>query len=88
MGTRNGHGGVQLTLDVINFGAVLGSKWGRQYFVPNENNYNFPTLRVTKTDAQGIPTGFSFDGVKDNTPWQFDPLNSRYQAQLGIRWSF
>lgn len=81
--------GVQLTLDVINLGALLGTTWGRQYFVPNENNYNFNTLRVTKTDATtGAPTGFSFDGVPNNTPWQYDALNSRYQAQLGIRYSF
>ncbi|MBV9110685.1 MAG: TonB-dependent receptor, partial [Gemmatimonadetes bacterium] len=87
IGRGPGHG-FQLTLDVINLGAVFSSKWGRQYFVPNENNYNFPTLRVTKTDAQGLPVGFSFDGVKNNTPWQYDPLNSRYQAQLGLRYSF
>lgn len=79
---------VQLTLDVINAGALVSKTFGRQYFVPNENNYNFPTLRVTQTAsaAQGsAPTGFSFDPVKDNKPYQYDPLNSRYQAQLGAR---
>ena len=79
---------LQLTLDVINVGAMVSTTWGRQYFVPNENNYNFPTMRVTKTDASGAPIGFSFDGVQNNVPWQYDPLNSRYQAQLGARWSF
>lgn len=79
---------LQLTLDVINAGALLGEKFGRQYFVPNENNYNFPTLRVTQNAsaaAGSAPTGFSFDPVKDNKPYQYDPLNSRYQAQLGAR---
>lgn len=84
-----GNHGVQLTLDVINLAALFGTTWGRQYFVPNENNYNFNTLRVTKTDATtGAATGFSFDGVPNNTPWQYDALNSRYQAQLGLRYSF
>ena len=74
---------------MINLAALFGTTWGRQYFVPNENNYNFNTLRVTKTDATtGAATGFSFDGVPNNTPWQYDALNSRYQAQLGLRYSF
>jgi len=79
---------VQITLDVVNALAVFGSSWGRQYFVPNENNYQVPLLRVTRTDANGAPSGFSFDGIPNNTPWQYDALNSRYQAQLGLRYSF
>lgn len=78
----------QLTLDVINVGAIFGTTLGRQYFVPNENNYNFPTMRVTKSDASGAPSGFSFDPVPNNEPWQYDALNSRYQAQLGLRYIF
>src|SRR5215831_3684980 len=80
--------GVQLSLDIINLGALFGTTWGRQYFVPNEENYNFKLLRVTRTDANGLPTGFSFDGVPNNTPWQYDNLTSRYQAQLGVRYTF
>ncbi len=79
---------VQVTLDLINALALVNNTWGRQYFVPNENNYQFPALRVTQTNAQGAPTGFSFDGVANNTPWQYDALNSRYQAQLGLRYLF
>lgn len=79
---------VQLSLDVINAGALLGTTWGRQYFVPNEENYNFKLLKITKTDGSGAPSGFSFDGVPNNTPWQYDNLTSRYQAQLGLRYSF
>jgi hypothetical protein len=68
---------------------MLGTTWGRQYFVPNEENYNFKLMQVTKTDAAtGQPTGYSFAGVPNNTPWQYDNLTSRYQAQMGIRYSF
>ena len=65
--------------------ALFGSTWSRQYFVPNKNNYQFAAIRLTKTDANGSPTGFSFDGVPNNTPYQYDALNSRYQMQLGAR---
>jgi len=86
LGAADGKNRLQLTLDVINLAAVFGKTFGRQYFVPNENNYNFPMLRVSATDAKtGAPTGFSFDKVLNNTPYQYDPLNSRYQAQLGAR---
>ncbi len=80
---------VQITLDVINVGAIFGTTWGRQYYVPNEENYNFKLLQVTKTDAAtGQAIGYSFAGVPNNTPWQYDNLTSRYQAQMGIRYSF
>ena len=79
---------VQVTLDIVNVGAMLGTTWGRQYFVPNEENYNFKLLRITSSNASGVPTGYSFDGVPNNTPWQYDNLSSRYQAQLGLRYSF
>jgi len=86
LGSAGGSNRLQLTVDVINFGAVFSKTFGRQYFVPNENNYNFPTLRVTATDPRtGAPTGFSFDKVINNAPYQYDPLNSRYQAQVGAR---
>ena len=80
---------VQLTLDVINFGAALGRTFGRQYFVPNENNYNVYALNATQsTGPGGAPSGFSFTPFQGNKPYQYDPLASRYQAQLGARVSF
>ncbi|MBA3672188.1 MAG: TonB-dependent receptor [Gemmatimonadaceae bacterium] len=78
----------QLSLDVINLGALLGTTLGRQYFVPNENNYNFQAIKVSKTDPSGAPSGFTFDPVPNNQPWQYDALNSRYQAQIGLRYLF
>lgn len=82
---------VQVTLDVINAGGIISKSWGRQYFVPNENNYNTYNFRVSSnaSAAQGsYPNGFSFDKAADNKPYAFDPLNSRYQAQLGARLTF
>ena len=82
---------MQLTLDVINAGAIVSRSWGRQYFVPNENNYNTYNFRISRnaSAAQGAyPNGFSFDKPAGNEPYTFDPLNSRYQMQLGARVSF
>jgi len=82
---------VQLTLDVINFGAVLSKTFGRQYFVPNENNYDVYTLSATPGQTAGpggSASGFTFVPFQDNKPYAYDPLASRYQAQLGARVSF
>jgi hypothetical protein len=81
--------GIQLTLDVINALALVSRTAGRQYFVPNENNYNFYTARITQsTGPGGQASGFSFDPIKDNVPYQYDPLASRWQAQVGARVNF
>ena len=80
---------VQLTLDVINFGAVLSKTFGRQYFVPNENSYDVYTLNATETKGPGgAASGFTYVPFQQNKPYSYDPLASRYQAQLGARVSF
>ena len=80
---------LQLVLDVINIGAVFSKTLGRQWFVPNENNYNVYTLNSTQaTGPGGSPSGFTFVPFRDNKPYTYDPLNSRYQAQLGARVTF
>lgn len=80
---------VQLTLDVINAGAIVSKTFGRQYFVPNENNYDVYTLNATQTTGPGgSASGFTFAPIPENKPYQYDPLASRYQAQLGARVSF
>ncbi len=76
---------IELNLDIINVLALLNRNWGRQYFVPNVNNSTYQLI--------------SYEGISDNTPefqfynpqgtpWQIDQLNSRWQMQLGVRFSF
>ena len=75
----------EFTLDIINFGNLLNREWGLKTFVPNRTNSSFQLL-----DFKGIENGeptFQFDNLTE-TPWQVDPFNSRWQAQLGIRYTF
>lgn len=79
-GTKNA---LQLSLDVINVGNLLNKSWGRQYFVNNNAstliNYNYNA-------ATG--GGYTFRAPADNKAYQVSQFDSRWQAQIGIRYLF
>ncbi len=76
---------LQVTLDLINAGNLFSKTWGNQYFVPNVQNAGVGLLDFVKIQ-NGEPI-FQFKNP-GGTPWQIDPLNSRWQAQLGLQYSF
>jgi hypothetical protein len=72
---------VQVSLDILNFGNLLSSDWGVKE-LPN----NTQPIGVS-VDANGVPT-YSFDVNLLDT---FSPdlgLQSRWQAQVGLRYIF
>lgn len=92
-----------LSFDVFNVLNLLNNDWGHIYFVTNVNNYTVNFLRFAK-DANGTPPGapFTASGTPNYTPtfnflkpagingqyYTVDPINSRWQGQLGIKYSF
>ncbi len=97
--TAAGHT-IQISFDIINVGNLLNSSWGRQYFVPNTFNStaNFGLSQVAWANAAGaVQSGFaagSFDQPVFNFTapstalYSVDQLASRWQGQLGVRYSF
>lgn len=80
---------LQLTADIYNFGNIISSEWGRRYFVPSD----FQLLNFEGFQADGTTPEFTFDGVVDNDPSanNIDDAgltSSRWQAQIGIRYTF
>lgn len=75
----------EFSLDVINVLNLINYRWGIQTFVPNVSNSSYQLI-----DFEGIennqPT-YQFKNPQ-GTPWQIDQLNSRWQAQLGVRFNF
>ncbi|MGA9119915.1 MAG: carboxypeptidase regulatory-like domain-containing protein [Bacteroidota bacterium] len=74
---------VEITIDVLNFNNLLNKNWGRERYVVNQN------LSLVK--YEGIVNGqrtFSFTAPASGVAWQYNDLNSRWQAQLGLRYSF
>ncbi|CAN5883563.1 carboxypeptidase regulatory-like domain-containing protein [soil metagenome] len=89
---------LQLSLDLFNVLNLLNNDWGRVNFVTNLNNYTVNFLKFV-ADANSknpgapstgyIPT-YNFvkpTGINDHY-YTVDPINSRWQAQIGIKYSF
>jgi hypothetical protein len=83
---------LQLSLSIINVGNLLNKDWGKSYFVPNTFN-STASVGLTKvgTVASGNPGAgdpvYNFR-TPTATPYTVDRLASRFQAQLGLRYSF
>ncbi len=79
--------GVQISLDIFNFGNMLKADWGRRFFVSNDN-YNLITYKGNNSST-GNPE-FTFR-KPTNTVWNIDEsgiISSIWQAQLGLRLNF
>lgn len=76
-----------ITLDIMNFTNLLNKNWGYAYFVPNTLNQSASIgLNPVGTDANHNPI---FNFVKPTTaPYSTDKLSSRWQGQLGVRYTF
>lgn len=77
---------LQITFDIFNLGNLLNQNWGRQYVVSNNA---VELLRPETTGANAQPT-FSLPAsfATTNRSYDFSNLGSRWQGQLGVRYSF
>jgi hypothetical protein len=78
---------LQITFDVFNFTNLLNKEWGRRYFLSNDQYalYQFEKF------SSGTKPEYTFRGKADDTPWTIDDSginSSRWQAQIGVRYSF
>ena len=76
---------IQVSLDFINISNLISKTWGRQYFVPNTTNAGYALLTFLKVENN--KPQYRFDNPTA-TPYQFDPISSRTQGQLGIKYIF
>lgn len=94
---------IQISLDIINVGNLLNNNWGRQYFVPNTFNSTLGTgltqvgyvnsagaFNTTYSASTPTTPGFDRPAFTFGTPatYSIDQLASRWQGQLGVRYSF
>jgi hypothetical protein len=94
---------IQISFDIVNVGNLLNSSWGRQYFVPNTFNSTLGTgltqvgyvndlgaFNTNYSASNGTTKGFDRPAFTFGTPatYSIDQLASRWQGQLGVRYSF
>ena len=73
---------LQLTLDIFNLTNLINKDWGRQYFVTNQA-YNLLTT-INRTSGPFAGKGYNFTPGAPYTT----AFGSRWQGQIGIRYSF
>jgi len=87
---------LQISFDVFNVLNLLNNSWGHINFVSNTNNYTVNFLKFV-TDANNVKPGdpstgylptFQFLQPTNNHYYTSDPVNSRWQGQLGIKYNF
>ena len=72
---------IQFSVDILNFGNLLSSKWG---LIQQPNSVQ--PIGVS-FDAAGAPV-YTFDGTQTSTFGYSSNLDSRWQAQVGLRYIF
>ena len=85
--TKTGSQRLEVSFDFINLGNLLNREWGLQYFVPNLNNSGYALMDFVRIDATKNQPVYQFRNPT-STPWQTDPINSRWQGQVGVRYVF
>lgn len=77
---------LNISLDVFNVLNLINNNWGRLVFVPNVTNSNFNLLELQGVENNDPVYQFTLD--EDATPWVIDAINSRWKAQLGVKYQF
>lgn len=77
--------GAQITLDILNFGNLLNSEWGLSQFVSNQSDSLLNPVR----GSLGPDGRFTYQPFPaQDEVFSISNLGSRYQIQLGIRYTF
>lgn len=95
---KNTNHTIQISFDVFNVLNLINNNWGHVFFVTNVNNYTVNMLAFAADangSAIGKPSGgysptFTFNKPTglDGHYYTVDPLNSRWQGQLGVKYTF
>ncbi len=83
---------LQITADIFNLGNMLNNEWGKMYFASNTFN-STSSVGLSKISggfsSTGVLTDAKFSFAKPNlAPYSVDMINSKWQVQLGLRYSF
>ncbi len=86
---------LQFTVDILNIGNLLNSKWGIRQELNNGSLYNYNLLNVASKDANGVPT-FNMITIQQNGQTvlptsafrNYADVSNTWSMQLGLRYTF
>jgi len=87
---------LQFSVDVLNFGNMLNSKWGVRQELNTGSQYNYALLKVVDVNASGVPT-FNMTSITNTegvrvlpeTPYRnWFNIGNAWSMQLGLRYIF
>ncbi len=82
---KNGRS-LSFSFDMLNVFNFLNKNWGRLVFVPNVVNSSFSLLNFV--DIENEQPRFQFNIDESEEPFVIDLQNSRWRAQLGVKFNF
>ena len=74
---------LQLNADIINLGNLLNRGWGMSPYIQYDN---ITPIAISTDRATGNPV-YSFTHHR-STPWDYSDINSRWRAQVGVKYTF
>ena len=74
---------LQLNADIINLGNLLNRGWGMSPYIQYDNI----TPIAISTDRATGKSVYSFTHHR-STPWDYADINSRWRAQIGVKYTF
>jgi len=81
----------QLTFDIINLTNMLNKDWGKVYFTPNTRNSSVNsgiTIVSRPAPDANLIINPTYNFTKPSSTYSVDQFSSRWQGQLGLRYSF
>jgi hypothetical protein len=80
---------ITFSWDILNLSNLLYKKWGWVYFSPNTYN-SMSSVGLVPFAQQTISQGYPIyaDFVNPGRPYSVDYASSRWQMQMGVRYSF
>lgn len=78
---------IQITLDVINLLNLLNKEWGKAEYIPN-GNYELLQFEGYDKNTGALRASFNDKTKKVSEMYSVNDLASRWQIQLGVRYSF
>jgi hypothetical protein len=84
---------LSITVNIFNLSNLLSSKWGHSYYISNQESQPITVDHFVDNGNGTITPYYSFNptfGLNKytNKPWQYNDFLSRWNMQLGLRYSF